>query len=261
MAYTRAQFIKIIAPIARADSKKSHILASLTIAQAILESADGNSGLATEGKALFGIKASGTWRGKVWTGRTVEYYDENRTVITAGFRAYDSWEESIADHSKFLTSKSRYAKVVGEKDYKKACLYIYEAGYATDPNYTQKLISLIEANHLTQYDTEEEVENTVDELLFAAVSQIIKSGVALEFNKWKRKDLMSLKNVPALVCKLTGKATYEEAIEVLVQEQVISKRSIWDKKTYKREHVRSLLIKYGAKIKQASKKEAVSKTE
>lgn len=257
MAYTRAQFIKIIAPIAKADSKKSHILASLTIAQAILESADGNSGLATGGKALFGIKASRGWQGKVWTGRTVEYYDENRTVITAGFRAYDSWEESIADHSKFLTSKSRYAKVVGEKDYKKACLYIYEAGYATDPNYTQKLISLIEANHLTQYDTEEEVEytNTVDELLFAAVSQIIKSGVALEFNKWKRKDLISLKNVPALVCKLTGKATYEEAIEALVQEQIISKRSIWDKKTYKRAHIRSLLIKYAAKAKEASKTE------
>ncbi|WP_054740361.1 glycoside hydrolase family 73 protein [Cellulosilyticum ruminicola] len=257
MAYTRAQFIKIVAPIAKADSEKSHILASLTIAQAILESADGNSTLATEGKALFGIKASSGWRGKVWTGRTVEYYDENRTVITAGFRAYDSWKESIEDHSKFLTSKSHYAKVVGEKDYKKACLYIYEAGYATDPNYTQKLISLIEANDLTKYDTTEEVEytNTIDELLFKAVSTIIKSGVSLEFNRWKHKDLMILKNVPALVCRLTRKKTYEEAINRLVEQQIITQRSLWDKKTYKREHIRALLIKYAAYLT-AQKKES-----
>lgn len=247
MAYTRAQFIAIVAPMAQEDSKKSNILASLTIAQAILESADGNSGLATQGKALFGIKASGGWRGKVWTGRTVEYYDATRTVITAGFRAYDSWEESIADHSKFLTSKSRYAKVVGEKDYKKACQYIYEAGYATDPNYTQKLINLIETNNLTRYDVPD-FTNTVDEPLFNAVSKIIKAGISLEFNKWKRKDLMYLNDVPALVCKLAGKASYEAAVDVLVEKQIIVQRSIWDEKTYKQEHVRSLLIKFAANL-------------
>lgn len=247
MAYTRAQFIKIIAPIAMADSKQSQILASLTIAQAILESADGNSSLATEGKALFGIKASGDWRGKVWTGRTVEYYDENRTVIIAGFRAYDNWEESIADHSNFLRSKTRYAKVVGEKNYKKACQYIYEAGYATDPNYTQKLISLIETNNLTKYDVPD-FTNTIDEPLFNAVSKIIKSGIRLEFNKWKRKDLMQLNDVPALVCKLAGETSYEKAVETLVNKQIISQSSIWDEKNYNTGHVRSLLIKFAASL-------------
>lgn len=247
MAYTRTQFIERVAPLAVADSKKSNILASLTIAQAILESSNGNSRLATEGKALFGIKAAGNWRGKVWTGYTLEYYDANSTIIMAGFRAYDSWEESIIDHSKFLNGKARYAKVIGEKDYKKACRYIYEAGYATDPNYTQKLISLIEANDLTKYDVVD-LTNTVDEALFNAVSKIIKSGISLEFNKWKRKDLMSLGDVPALVCRLAGEMNYEQAVEVLVQKQVISQREIWDKKAYKREHVRSLLIKAAASL-------------
>lgn len=247
MAYTRKQFIAIVAPMAQEDSKKSNILASLTIAQAILESADGNSRLATEGKALFGIKASGNWRGKVWTGQTVEYYDANRTVIVAGFRAYNSWEESIADHSEFLRSKTRYAKVVGEKDYKKACQYIYEAGYATDPNYTQKLINLIETNNLTRYDVPD-FTNTVDEPLFNAVSRIIKAGISLEFNKWKRKDLMYLNDVPALVCKLAGKASYEAAVDVLVEKQIIVQRSIWDEKTYNVGHVRSLLIKFAANL-------------
>lgn len=247
MAYTRAQFIAKVAPLAQRDSKRSNILASLSIAQAILESNNGNSRLATEGKSLFGIKATSTWRGKVWTGYTLEYYDANSTVIVAGFRAYDSWEQSIIDHSNFLRQNARYAKVVGERDYKKACQYIYEAGYATDPNYTQKLISLIETNHLTQYDRIDPA-STVDEDLFNAVSKIIKSGISLEFNKWKRKDLMILKDVPALLCRLTGEMHYEKAVEMLVQRHVILQRNIWDKKTYNQQHVRSLLIKFAASI-------------
>ena len=247
MAYTRAQFIAKVAPLAQADSKRSNILASLTIAQAILESNNGNSRLATEGKSLFGIKATGAWRGKVWTGYTLEYYDANSTVILAGFRAYDSWEESIEDHSNFLRYNARYAKVVGEKDYKKACQYIYEAGYATDPSYTQKLISLIESNHLAQYDVRD-LSNTVDEDLFNALSKIIKSGITLEFNKWKRTDLMTLKDAPALICRLTGEGIYEKAVDTLVQKHIISQRNLWDKKTYKCEHVRALLIKFAASL-------------
>ncbi len=247
MAYTRSQFIAKVAPLAEADSKRSKILASLTIAQAILESNNGNSQLSTQGKALFGIKATSGWRGKVWTGYTLEYYDANSTVVLAGFRAYESWEESITDHSNFLCSKVRYAKVVGEKDYKKACQYIQEAGYATDPNYAQKLISLIESNNLTKYD-QVDVQATLDEELSSAVSKIIKAGISLEFNKWKRKDLMELKNVPALICKLAGEENYEKAVDILVKKQVITNRSIWDKKTYKREHVRSLIIKFAASL-------------
>ena len=105
MSYTRKEFIKIIAPLAQKDSAKSNILASLTIAQAILESGYGNSGLTKQGNALFGIKASGGWKGKVWTGKTLEYYDgKNATSIIDGFRAYETWQDSITDHSNLLLS-------------------------------------------------------------------------------------------------------------------------------------------------------------
>jgi len=240
MTYTRIQFIAKVAPMAQEDAKESRILASLTIAQAILESGDGNSSLTREGNALFGIKANKSWRGRVWTGSIIEYYDGMRTDITAGFRAYDTWQESIKDHSAFLIKSRRYQEVVGEKDYKKACRAIQAAGYATDPEYANKLMALIERNQLTKYDIED-LTNTVDEKLYEAVSKIIKFGVELDFNSWKRRDLIKLSNVPFLLNKLGG-------IDKLVQDGIISQRVIWDKETYTVNNVRSLLIKYAARL-------------
>lgn len=248
MAYTRAEFIAKVGPMAQKDAKTSKVLASLTIAQAILESNNGNSALTREGNALFGIKAT-NWRGKVWTGKTVEYYNPNKpTTITAGFRAYDSWQDSISDHSRLITGVSRYHKVVGEKDYKKACEAIAKAGYATDPQYASKLIQLIESNNLARFD--EVVED--DPGLANAVSNTIKRGVDIDFNKWKRKDLFKLANVPYLVCKLAGmkiigevsNQQYKQAIDELVLMECISQRLIWDERRYSENNVRSLLIKF-----------------
>ena len=73
--------------------------------------------------------------------------------------AYDSWAESVADHSAFLLANKRYAAVVGERDYKVACKAIKAAGYATDPGYPQKLIGLIEKYGLTVYDGKAEQED------------------------------------------------------------------------------------------------------
>lgn len=239
MAYTREQFIKKVGPIAQENAKVSKILPSLIIAQAILESNNGNSGLTTQGNALFGIKANTSWRGKVWTGSTIEYYDGKRTSIVAGFRAYESWKESIEDHSQLLTSLTRYRAVVGEKDYIKACKAIQAAGYATDPQYANKLIQLIETNRLTQYDVLQ--EEVVDQPLYDAVSKMIKSGIIIELDSWKHTDVMKLSNVPYLLPKLGG-------IDKLVQQGVISQRGIWDEKKYTKDNVRSLLIKYAAKL-------------
>ena len=238
MGYTREQFIKKVGPMAQENAKVSKILASLIIVQAILESNNGNSGLTTQGNALFGIKANTSWRGKVWTGSTVEYYDGQRTNIVAGFRAYDSWKESIEDHSKLLTSLPRYQAVVGEKDYIKACKAIQAAGYATDPQYANKLIQLIEANKLTQYDVWKE---EIDQPLYDAVAKIIKSGIAIDLESWKHPDVIKIANVPYLLPKLGG-------IDRLVQQGVISQRALWDQKKYTADSVRSLLIKYAAKL-------------
>lgn len=147
-------FIKKVGAVASADMKKSGVLASLTVAQAILESAWGKSELATGGNALFGIKATKSWKGKVYCKDTKECYDGVNLVDVknAAFRAYDSWEESVEDHSAFLKANKRYKEVIGETDYKKACEAIKAAGYATDPDYVEKLVKLIEDYELTEFD-------------------------------------------------------------------------------------------------------------
>lgn len=254
MAYTRREFINKIAPMATVDAKTSQILPSLIIAQALLESNSGNSTLTTQANALFGIKATSSWRGKVWNGRTIEYYNGQKTTITAGFRAYDSWSDSILDHSKLLASNKRYSKVIGEKDYKKACEAIAAAGYATDPNYASKLIALIESYDLNQYDAIAALPSASE--LFLAVSKMIKSGVVIDFNSWKREELIKLENVPLLMCKLVGlqvnKANvenqYQMAITLLVSKGIIQNEPLWRQKQYTVSHVRDLLIKYANTI-------------
>ena len=148
-----ANFINKLAPMAVEDYKTSKVLPSLTIAQGILESGWGESELATKANNLFGIKADSRWSGKIYNTETKEYYNgaNTATTISANFRAYDSWEGGVKDHSEFLQG-DRYNKVVGAKDYKVACDEIYKAGYATDPNYTSKLIKLIEDYKLYEYD-------------------------------------------------------------------------------------------------------------
>ncbi len=148
---TTEQFIIKIKDISISESKRINILPSLTIAQAILESDKGNSELAVKANALFGIKAT-DWTGEKYSKTTKEIINGKEVEIVAEFRAYKNWDGSIIDHSNFLL-KDRYKLVIGETDYKKACYELYNAGYATDIKYPEKLIKVIEDNKLYQYDT------------------------------------------------------------------------------------------------------------
>ena len=143
-------FINKIGPLAAADMKKNGILASLTIAQAILESGWGKSGLTTSANNLFGIK--GTYNGEGYTCKTQEWDGSKYITIDATFRKYPSWAESLADHSALFNRLDRYKNLRGLMDYKLACQYVHEDGYATDPSYASKLINLIEAYDLTIWD-------------------------------------------------------------------------------------------------------------
>lgn len=165
MATTKEQqqFIERVGALAAADMRASGVLASLTIAQAILESGWGTSELATKANALFGIKADGRWPGRVYSKETKECYDgATYTTVTALFRAYGSWEESVNDHSDFLVGSRRYAAVIGETNYRKAAEAIKAAGYATAPDYAEKLVRLIETYGLTTYDGAGKEENTLE---------------------------------------------------------------------------------------------------
>lgn len=126
------------------------VLPSVAIAQAALESAWGTSGLATKYNNLFGIK--GSYGGNAANMATWEVYGGVTYNITASFRSYPDWATSIKDYGVFLNVNSRYKNALGLTDYKKQIKAIHDAGYATDPQYQSKIISIIEANNLVQFD-------------------------------------------------------------------------------------------------------------
>ena len=139
------------------DGAKEGVLPSITAAQAILESGWGSSELAkAPNNNLFGIKDSEDWHGAIVTVPTQEYLNGDYITVNAAFRKYASWNDSVVDHAKFFTStewrKDNYRKVVNETDYRIAAQELKNAGYATDPNYPGKLIRLIEAYKLYEWD-------------------------------------------------------------------------------------------------------------
>ena len=139
------------------DGAKEGILPSITAAQAILESGWGSSELAkVPNNNLFGIKDSEDWHGEIVTVPTQEYLNGDYITVNAAFRKYASWNDSVVDHAKFFTStewrKDNYRKVVNETDYRIAAQELKNAGYATDPSYPGKLIRLIEAYKLYEWD-------------------------------------------------------------------------------------------------------------
>ncbi|MBC1546103.1 GW domain-containing glycosaminoglycan-binding protein [Listeria sp. FSL L7-1435] len=148
-------FIDKIAPAAQASQEQYHLLSSITLAQAILESGWGKSGLATKGYNLFGIK--GKYNGQSVIMTTSEYVNGEWIRIDAEFRKYPSWNESVTDHTLLLVNgtswnKNLYKKVVDATDYKVAAMELQKAGYATSPTYGASLIQVIENYDLAKYD-------------------------------------------------------------------------------------------------------------
>ena len=129
------------------EQMKVHkIPASITLAQGLLESGAGMSELARKSNNHFGIKCGGNWRG-----RTVRHDDDARNEC---FRAYKSPKDSYDDHSQFLTKGARYAFLfkLEIRDYKGWARGLKKAGYATDPSYANRLITIIEDYDLYKYD-------------------------------------------------------------------------------------------------------------
>ncbi len=145
-------FIESVAPGAIATYKKYGVLPSLTLAQAILESGWGESGLSANYNNLFGIKAGSSWTGKRANLKTSEQNSDGSYVqIYSDFRAYDSVADSIDDHGKLLTN-DRYKPVLAATNYRDACIKVRECGYATSLNYSNSLINIIEKYGLNQWD-------------------------------------------------------------------------------------------------------------
>lgn len=144
----KATFIALLAPYAMQEQIRTGVLASITIAQAALES---GWGTAAPGNNLFGIKGTGQDLA-AW-----EHVNGHIVAVVDGFRVYDSWEGSIMDHSEYLLANARYRAAgffdqSAGLDYAGAAQALQAAGYATDPNYAGKLIAIIRSNGLAQYD-------------------------------------------------------------------------------------------------------------
>ena len=151
MAYTDIEFLEKLKPYVINDMRSSGILASLTASQAFIESNKGNSGLAKYNN-LFGMK--GTYNGQAVKMWTTEYYNGTPQRVLANFRAYPSRQESVNDHSALFNRLKRYENLRGLKDYKLACKYVKQDGYATSPSYEQTLLSCINKYKLYLWDAE-----------------------------------------------------------------------------------------------------------
>ncbi|MBL4670027.1 MAG: glucosaminidase domain-containing protein [Flavobacteriales bacterium] len=143
---TREEYIEKYKDDAIREMMKSGVPASITLAQGILESGDGNSPLAIYAKNHFGVKCH-----KGWTGESMRLDDDEKNEC---FRKYESVYESFSDHSDFLVTRSRYDFLFDLKitDYKGWAKGLKKAGYATNPKYADLLIMLIEKNDLSRYD-------------------------------------------------------------------------------------------------------------
>lgn len=159
------RYVKTYAEVAQQEMKSYDIPASITLAQGILESGMGDSRLATQANNHFGIKCHKEWRGKRI------YHDDDEKGEC--FRVYKDPRKSYRDHSLFLTSRSRYDFLfdIKKNDYKAWAKGLKKAGYATDPKYPDKLISLIERYRLDRYDLKKRKEKKQMESMATTIDQ------------------------------------------------------------------------------------------
>ncbi len=146
---TRQEYIELYKDAAIEAMRTHGIPASITLAQGCLESGDGNSDLATKANNHFGIKCHKDWNGPT-------YYKKDDDPGKSCFRKYRSPEHSFNDHSDFLRYRERYAFLFELEitDYKGWSHGLKKAGYATAPDYAQKLIKIIEDYQLYRFDRE-----------------------------------------------------------------------------------------------------------
>lgn len=139
--------------IAVVEMHRTGIPASITMAQAVLESGHGQSSLATNSKNHFGIKCKKYWIGKRYY-HPDDDFDKDGTLINSCFRVYETVIDSYVDHSHFLQNGKHYDPLfsIDKYDYKAWAHGLKKCGYATNPKYGKKLISIIEKYNLQELD-------------------------------------------------------------------------------------------------------------
>ena len=149
----KTNYIAVYKDIAIAEMHRMKIPASIKLAQAIHESQSGQSHLARNSNNHFGIKCKEYWKGYTYFHKDDDL-DAKGNLIKSCFRAYGEVIESYVDHSNFLVNSTHYAVLfqLSKYDYKGWAYGLQKCGYATDPNYAEKLIKIIENEGLARYD-------------------------------------------------------------------------------------------------------------
>lgn len=234
------------------------IPASITMAQAILESGSGNSELARKGNNHFGIKCHD------WDGEKMYMDDDAKGEC---FRVYASADESYVDHSDFLKNKKRYANLFNLEltDYKSWAKGLKEAGYATNPKYPELLITLIEDLKLNELDQLGIQNNTVSPAIVSNQStteSVKKHKVLMHSNKVKyvvakKGDTFYQisKEFGLTLSQLYRYNDFDEKKDVLVEGDIIY---IHPKR--KRSKQKSIVLTEAMTVNQLSQKEAIDPT-
>jgi Mannosyl-glycoprotein endo-beta-N-acetylglucosaminidase len=149
------EFINAVGTAAQSSFKRTGVPASITVAQAILESDWGRSRLTRQGNNLFGVKSLSTQGpAGVMTLATWEHVDGDDVVVRAPFKAYYTLDQSIDDHAQLLVANKRYANALTvNRDPRAFAEAIQDDGYATDPNYASKLVELMDRYNLYRFDS------------------------------------------------------------------------------------------------------------
>ncbi|AHI55696.1 glucosaminidase domain-containing protein [Listeria ivanovii] len=202
-------FLNELSPHAQEIQEKHGILTSITLAQAILESDWGQSDLAQKGNNLFGVKGKSPQ--PLVTMSTKEFVDGEWIEVNANFRKYKDWNESLDAHAELFLSgttwnKDKYNGVVAADDYKKAAQELQAAGYATDPDYAEKLTTIIENYDLQLYDRIDDkiyydtkstgycnVKEDVSGAIWTRPYGLSGAQKVEEINYYKREDLKLLR--------------------------------------------------------------------
>ena len=189
---TKNEFLETVAKLVVEENNRrgKPLFPSVVIAQAICESGWGQSQIMMKANAIFGIKATASWKGKVYNANTKECYDGvSYTNISACFRAYNNLQESISDYFDLITKAERYRKACVANSPLECITAIKNGGYATSPTYINTIMSIINSNNLTKYDNVDNVENPVENSANVDIEQLARDVIAGKYgNGNERKN-------------------------------------------------------------------------
>ena len=201
---SREAYIKKYQVLAIEEMGRSGIPASIKMAQAVLESGNGNSELSLKSNNHFGIKCKRHWKG----GKV--YYDDD--AKNECFRKYKSVEDSYIDHSNFLMSNPRYAFLfqLAPDDYIGWAKGLKQAGYATARDYDKRLIKLIEENQLHRLD----YQQTFTPLEAYREKQKLNEGMSdkMTINPFNSHKVVTINGLDAVI------ARKNDTYEIIAQE-------------------------------------------